>query len=163
MARKMLFPRGTVSMPSKSLDRFPAYAETEGLTGVESADRDRRRRIRMQVHWPLVFSRPGNPVVETVTNNLSSDGFYCLANTTFVPGEVTECTLGVPTHNPRNGGRVLAVQCKVRVIRVEVLQENGMYGVGCRIEDYRFTSEHASYRILGALSHEVTKNPKSDA
>ena len=145
MARKMLFARGTLSMPSKLLDPFPTFSETDGRTGADSMERDRRRRVRMQVHWPLFFSRPGSPqAVETVTHNLSSDGFYCLANTTFVPGEVTECTLGVPTRHPRNGERVLAVHCKVRVIRVEALQENGMYGVGCRIEDYSFLTANGA-------------------
>jgi hypothetical protein len=92
----------------------------------------------MQVHWPLAFFRPGTTALETVTHDLSSDGFYCQACATFVPGEIRDCTLHVPTHNPNGGERVLPVQCRVRIVRVEALTNDGVYGVGCRIEDYRF-------------------------
>jgi hypothetical protein len=93
------------------------------------------------VHWPIRFIRSGTgEIVETVTHDLSSDGFYCLANIAFVPGEIRECTLGVPMHNANNGDRVRPVLCRVRVIRVEALGEDGFYGLGCRIEDYRFST-----------------------
>lgn len=105
---------------------------------------ERRKRARAQVHWPLCFSRPGTPdLVRTTTHNLSSHGFYCIANAGFVPGELTECTLVVPTHHPNGGKPALPVLCKVRVIRVEVLGESGFCGVGCEIEDYRFLSSTA--------------------
>lgn len=99
---------------------------------------ERRRRTRMQVHWPLVFFQPGTPdTVESTTRDLSSEGFYCLAKTRFTPGEIRECTIRVPTHHPDTGDRVLPAQCKVRVVRVEAVGETGLYGVGFRIEDYR--------------------------
>ena len=102
---------------------------------------ERRRRVRAQVHWPLCFSRPGTAeMVRTITQDLSSHGFYCIVNAGFVPGEMRECTLVVPTHHPNGGRPALPVLCKVRVIRVEVLGESGLWGVGCQIEDYRFGS-----------------------
>jgi hypothetical protein len=127
-----------VPMLSKSVDRLPAYLNTHQIDEPQSAVRERRRRARVQVHWPIRFVRPGTvEIVETVTHDLSSDGFYCMANTAFVPGEIRECTLGVPMHNP-DKDRVRPVLCRVRVIRVEALAEGGFYGLGCRIEDYRF-------------------------
>ena len=139
MARKMLNAAWYFPMTTKLGDR-DSSVEAEGATGIKATiEPDRRKRVRMQVHWPLLFSRPGTTeMVTTVTRDLSSDGFYCLADTTFLPGDTVECTLGVPTRHPRHGDRVLAVQCRVRVIRVEALQEFGRFGVGCRIEDYRF-------------------------
>jgi len=105
----------------------------------KSATRDRRRRSRAQVHWPVAFSLRGTTeMVHTATHDLSSDGFYCIANTRFVPGETRDCMLAVPTHHPPNGAPALIVLCQVRVIRVEVLAESGSCGVGCRIIDYRF-------------------------
>ncbi|MBZ5621849.1 MAG: PilZ domain-containing protein [Acidobacteriia bacterium] len=125
-------------MLSKSVDRLPTYLDTHQID-TDSLVRERRRRARVQVHWPLCFMRPGTTqIVETVTHDLSSDGFYCLTNIAFVPGEIRECTLGVPMHHPNNGDRVRPVLCRVRVIRVEALGDDGFYGVGCRIEDYRF-------------------------
>lgn len=47
---------------------------------------EHRRRARTQVHWPILFlitgSRGGAPI-ETITENLSSDGFYCLCPTPY--------------------------------------------------------------------------------
>lgn len=129
-------------MLSKSVDRRPSYPDTHGGVEPDSVVRERRKRTRVQVHWPICFLRPGTTdFVETETHNLSSEGFYCLANTAFVPGEVRECTLGVPVHHPLDGDRVRPVLCRVRIIRVEALAEEGFYGIGCRIEDYRFISE----------------------
>jgi hypothetical protein len=93
----------------------------------------------MQVHWKLVFQEAGsNGDLESVTHDLSSEGFYCIAGAAFVPGEIRPCTLAIPTHHRNGGDPVVRVQCKVRVIRVEALADSGMYGIGCRIEDYRF-------------------------
>jgi hypothetical protein len=98
----------------------------------------------MQVHWPLRFLRCGVvDTVETVTSDLSSEGFYCLAKTPFVPGELKACTLGVPTNYPRRGERMLTVECKVRIVRIQ-LRDDGFYGLGCHIEDYRFVDVLAS-------------------
>ncbi|MGO9971174.1 MAG: PilZ domain-containing protein [Bryobacteraceae bacterium] len=116
----------------------------EGSLSVE-----RRKRVRARVHWPLYFSLPGTAEqVQTITQDLSSNGFYCVANAKFVPGEARECTLLVPTHHPNGGDPALPVLCKVRVIRVEVLAEAGFYGVGFQIEDYRFVNSEIRHEGL---------------
>jgi hypothetical protein len=74
--------------------------------------------------------------LETVTQNLSSDGFYCRIGTPFVAGERLECAFSVPAHHPNTTEQML-LECKVRIVRVEEPDENGLYGIGCRIEDYR--------------------------
>lgn len=123
------------SMSGRSIEQVPGYQDM-GYRPGECADR--RKRSRLQVHWPLRFLDGDTAdIVETVTRDLSSDGFYCLARMPFVPGEFKLCTLGVPTSHPRNTDRVLSVECTVRIIRVQA-QEDGFYGIGCRIEDYRF-------------------------
>jgi hypothetical protein len=141
MARKMLVEHGTVSMLAKSVEANPPCTDIHQLAETESASGDRRKRFRAQVHWTISFLRPGTTdTVETVTQDLSSDGFYCLVNTVFVPGEIRTCTLSVPTYYPRAKNRVRPVHCRVRVIRVEVMGAGDLYGVGCRIEDYRFAT-----------------------
>src|SRR5262249_55436952 len=137
-------------MLSKSVDRLPNYPDAHQTDETDAVTRERRRRTRVQVHWPICFLRPGTAeFIETVTHDLSCEGFYCLANTAFVPGEIRECTLGVPVHHPNNGDRVRPVLCRVRIIRVEALGEDGFYGIGCRIEDYRFISQGTG---LGSLA-----------
>ena len=129
-------------MLSKSVDCLPNYLNTRPIDQPETVLRERRRRSRVQVHWPVCFiiRMSTADCVRTVTHDLSSDGFYCLANTPFIPGEIRECVLGVPMHRSHSGDQVRTVHCRVRVIRVEALGEDGTYGVGCQIEDYHFSS-----------------------
>jgi hypothetical protein len=148
---------GWYFMLSKSVDRLPTYLNTHQIDEIDSVVRERRRRARVQVHWPICFIRPGaTENVETVTHDLSSDGFYCLANTAFVPGEIRECTLGVPMHHSNSGDRARPVLCRVRVIRVEALGEDGFYGVGCQIEDFRFiATPEANDRCTNATASQA--------
>jgi PilZ domain len=104
----------------------------------KSTARDRRKRTRAQVHWPLSFLSGTAEIIQTMTHNISSDGFYCIANARFVPGETRDCMLAVPTHSPHSDSPALPVRCKIRVIRVEMFAEGGFCGVGCQIVDYRF-------------------------
>lgn len=122
-------------MSAKPIEQVPAY---RAMNGEPYEWSERRKRGRVQVHWPVYFLKQGvADVVETVTSDLSSDGFYFLAKAPFVSGEFRVCTLGVPTNHPWSAERVLLVQCKVQIIRVKS-HGDGLYGVGCRIEDYRF-------------------------
>jgi hypothetical protein len=102
---------------------------------------ERRRRARAKVHWRLCFSLPGrSDLVWTVTEDLSSQGFYCIAKGLFVPGEIRKCALIMPTCDRSRGATAIQVACRVRVLRVDALQEVGMHGVACAIEDYSLTS-----------------------
>ncbi len=118
-------------MPAKS-DRH--LSELHRTAAVESLER--RRRTRVSVHWPLRFFRSDAPI-ETVTHDLSSDGFYFLTRDDFAPGEALSCMLGVPTHHPNGADRMAFVDCRIRIVRVEPAAEEGLYGIGCRIEEYR--------------------------
>jgi len=76
--------------------------------------------------------------VETVTEDLSSDGFYCLSKFRPAPGDLVACTLEVPVHSPNRTQHMVPLDCRVRVVRVEGPNADGLFGLGCRIEDYRF-------------------------
>ena len=127
-------------MSAKSVEHVPAFLEMNGTAFGEIAGQaDRRNRIRTQVRCPVRFLRAdAMDVLETTTQNLSSDGFYCLIESQFVPGESMACTLMLPAHQPHSTERMLLLECKVQIIRVEALNGDGLYGIGCRIEDYRF-------------------------
>jgi len=145
------FPKFT-RMPSTSAEALSTFPDVRPGRATVLGARERRRRARVQVHWPLFFLLPDvTRSIETVTENLSSDGFYCVANRAFVPGEVLSCVLSVPTHNPNGGEQIRAVRCWIRVIRVESLTEDGSYGVGCRIEDYRFVTNSGREDSLPAM------------
>ena len=108
------------------------------IGGSESLPLNRRKRARLRVQWRLQFRAHGRAAVETVTQDLSREGFYCVVGTPFVPGEVRECILHVPARDPENESRSVPVPCQVRVVRVEGLAETGLFGVACRVENYHF-------------------------
>jgi len=121
---------------------------------------NRRKRTRAQLHWPLSFPLTGTTeTVQTITQDLSSDGFYCIANARFVPGEARHCTLLVPTHHPGGENSPLHVLCKVRIIRVEVTGERGFYGVGCQIMDYRLVNSARGMELHGTFDDADAANP----
>lgn len=98
---------------------------------------ERRKRMRTLVHWPVLLLRDrGAEAIDTVTQNLSSGGFYCLSPLALTPGESILCALRVPAHDPNGGNRALALECKVSVLRAEAASD-GFFGIACRIEDYR--------------------------
>jgi hypothetical protein len=145
-------------MASLPINRFLSEVEMpEG--SVKSRAAERRKRVRAQLHWPISFALPGtSETVETTTQDLSSHGFYCVANARFVPGEARYGILTVPTHHPIGQNRHLHVLCKVRIIRVEVTAERGFYGIGCQIIDYRLVnSAHAMDLGIGFDSADTTE------
>jgi hypothetical protein len=105
----------------------------------KSVQAERRRRARVCVHWPVLLfpNRIGEDAVETITQNLSSRGFYCLSSKPFTVGELLLCTLQIPTNDLNAGEGHL--ECRVRVVRVETKASEDEYGIACRMEDYRFT------------------------
>jgi hypothetical protein len=100
--------------------------------------RERRRRARTNLHWPVLFRYHRADPVASVTENLSSHGFYCLSQTPFTSGELLLCWLTVPTHDPSAAKGTMQVECNVRVVRSEATSEEGLFGIACRIEDYHF-------------------------
>jgi len=133
-------PGDTNFMSANPLEIFSAYgalnhpAEVERPVAVE-----RRKRPRTRLHWPVVLFRShvGN-AIESETRDLSSNGFYCLANVAFTPGESLICNIKLPTHDPKGKHLERHLECRVRVVRVEVQDASAMFGVACLIEDYHF-------------------------
>jgi hypothetical protein len=108
---------------------------------------ERRRRVRTRVHWGVRFDRDGaRDTLETVTVNLSSEGFYCRSRISFVTGDVVTCTLKVPTYHPNGMDDTLSLNCRVQIVRVEGPDEEGFYGIGCHVVDYML---HITALILG--------------
>jgi hypothetical protein len=124
-------------MSANPLDVLTAHVGTRELAAIESTFRpERRKRARTQVHWPVLLLRNhGAEAIETVTQNLSSNGFYCLSPEPLKPGESLLCTLKLPAFDPRGEERTLALQCTVVVMRAES-SADGYFGLACRIEDY---------------------------
>jgi hypothetical protein len=96
---------------------------------------ERRKRKRIALHWPIrLFRDPAAPSVESTTENLTSNGFYCVSKEPFELGERLECIIAIPSGSFGYNESPIRLQCRVRVARVEDQQEG--FGLGCYIEDY---------------------------
>lgn len=101
---------------------------------------ERRKRTRVSVHWPLLLRREGaSEDIETMTENLSSSGFYCFSPKPVTIGERLRCRLTAPSYDPKGDRREIELDCRAMVLRVEAAAD-GSFGVACRIEDYRLAS-----------------------
>jgi hypothetical protein len=117
-----------------------AVAASTSNEGKRDPSLERRRKARTPVHWTLRFcSGPLTETIETVTQDLSSDGFYCFSRVPFIPGEQLICMLGIPAHRPDRSDRATELECQVKVVRVDPVRKEGYFGIGCKIEDYRLT------------------------
>jgi hypothetical protein len=98
---------------------------------------DRRSRPRLRLSYPLFLFRLGEASgIETRTEDISCEGFFCISESPFALHEMVECELVIPAGEPRNPtDRDLLMRCRAHVIRV-VRQRSSGFGVACRLEDY---------------------------
>jgi hypothetical protein len=100
---------------------------------------DRRKRPRVALHWPVrLFRQFEGPSVESTTENLSSEGLYCIISEPFKPGERLQCEIVIAGESLGFSESSIRLQCHVTVKRVEPLDRG--FGLGCHIEDYTFAT-----------------------
>jgi len=138
--RALGYPKDMLVNP---LELISSYVGVSKPTSMDRGIHDeRRKRARTMVHWPVLFFRDtAGEAIESITRNLSSGGFYCLSRVPFACGEPLICALKVPAHDPMGADRILALECRVRVLRCELTGADGFFGIACRIEDYRAIAE----------------------
>ncbi|MGB9605607.1 MAG: PilZ domain-containing protein [Bryobacteraceae bacterium] len=98
---------------------------------------ERRARLRLPVHWPLRIMPPngGEEVLDSVTENLSSQGFYCWISRALAPGDCLRCVIEFPSRSAASARR-LRLHCHAEVVRSERGPQPGMFGIACRIKEY---------------------------
>ena len=103
---------------------------------------DRRKHKRVALHWPVrLFRQSDKPLVEVVegtTENLSTEGLYCITRQLFKRGERLQCEIVILEENFGSSEPFLRLQCHVTVRRVELVHRR--FGLGCHIEDYSVTT-----------------------
>lgn len=124
------------------IDAFTAQHAGKDLETSKSGWRaERRHRHRTPVHWPLALFRDGaSTPIETVTQNLSSTGLYCLSPVPLTPGEKLRCALRVPAYDPHDEERHIIVECTALLVRAEAAAD-GFFGVACHIEEYHLACD----------------------
>jgi len=100
---------------------------------------DRRRRRRVAVHWPMhLFRQSGRPV-ESTTENLSSEGLYCITQEPFKQGERLQCMIVIPETVVGLESPIL-LECQVTIRRVENLR----HGFGLRLPYWGLLAYHVA-------------------
>ena len=95
---------------------------------------DRRKRKRVPLHWSVRLLRQKGRSVESTTENLSSEGLYCITQERFKRGERLQCEIVIPEESAGSPEPYLRLQCHVTIERVEHVHRG--FGLGCHIEDY---------------------------
>jgi len=73
-----------------------------------------------------------------MTENLSSEGLYCITQEPFKLGEDMKCEIVLPGEIFGSSEPSIRMQCHITVRRVERLGRG--FGLGCHIEDYSLGS-----------------------
>ena len=119
--------------------------ESLELTPFESGAEDSRPAVERRLHqrirlrWPLSILKETADsdtarVVTTVTENLSSRGFWCVLDETLAAGEHFACILDFPCRRDPEP-ECQALRCQAQVVWVRTMAD-GRFGIGCRIDDY---------------------------
>ena len=125
-------------------------AETEAW----NASADRRRSLRVPLHWTVYLTCHGVPhPLRSTTENLSRGGFYCCVTDPLTPGEHIQCDIVVPTHASQNPEAILFLRCCAQVLRVELLAHG--YGLACRIDDFSVLQRTRDGKKLAARAAET--------
>jgi hypothetical protein len=104
---------------------------------------ERRRRPRFRLFCPVRLFRLGSGSrIDTKTEDISCEGFFCVTGSLLSPKEQLECELVIPIDS-RNSDEVLILRCRAEVVRVERQKENLFFGVACRLADYRIERERS--------------------
>ena len=103
--------------------------------------RERRSRPRLSLALPLVLTRSAQAErIETHTENVSCDSFYCISDRPLTPNEIVECELLIPGDSVSSVPEGdLWLSCHARVVRVVAREPQAGFGVACRLEDYTIT------------------------
>lgn len=125
---------------------LPEKLATTPVERTPAVEAERRRRTRLQVHWPVCFRGDSLAAeVRTTTSNLSSDGFYCISQIPLAPGAVLTCELNIPAYGPDFPHQELSLECLVRIVRIDSPNDDGHFGIACQITDFHLA--HAVYCV----------------
>ena len=97
---------------------------------------ERRKQRRLPLRWPIRLTAPPLGTINTKTENLSAQGFFCFLESTLALGSILDCSLTIPNYNPAAAEAMRSILCQAEVVRLEVSGKKSGIGVGCRILDF---------------------------
>ncbi len=101
---------------------------------------DRRKRPRFALRCPVRLAMNDRAsALETQTENVSSAGFYCVAEEPLSLGEMVECVLQLPDWRRGLRDKEPLLRCRARVVRVT--PSGCGYGLAFSIIAFEFSLE----------------------
>lgn len=97
---------------------------------------ERRKCERVHLRCALVLWSPREgTVIQTETENISSEGLYFVCGSPFKIGEQLEGTIQLPWRASKSDVSCLSLQCSVDIVRIQERSPN-KFGIGCRFLSY---------------------------
>jgi hypothetical protein len=87
-----------------------------------------------------LFLLPAGPsaLIETQTENVSMNGFFCYSDRLFPPGERLRFLLRLsPGGGETNAGKSVYLDGLAEVVHVKIGSMSHRFGLGCRVDGYR--------------------------
>jgi len=126
---------------------------------------ERRNQPRTNLRVPLYLLPKGATVpIQTETQDLSLEGFYCYTERFFAPGEYCQFLMLLPPATKSSfalGG--ICLQGSVQIVRLTVTGDL-KYGLGCHLMSYRVLSNPELLTpegIISALLENEHQEPRS--
>lgn len=82
--------------------------------------------------------------VTAETDNLNIEGFYCISDEPFSPGDRLDCEILIPANGAASHSPNLVLRRLVRVLRVEIRGLEPGFGIACQFVDPATVSVTAS-------------------
>lgn len=97
---------------------------------------ERRKRERFRAQWRVRLWSASGEIVEALTANVSSGGFYCYSSKQFSEGDRVRALLEMKGGSAEGEAPKLVLRCDIEVLRVEALIDGCQWGFACQILDY---------------------------
>ena len=95
---------------------------------------ERRKYERLPLRLPVRFINERGSETCCFTENISSEGFYCVSPDPFVPGDLLEVQLLLPAHNPGRDEKRVRLKCQAQVVRIDSTWLGPGFGIGCGLK-----------------------------
>jgi hypothetical protein len=115
-----------------------AAAKAARRTSSSPGAAEKRKHPRFKLACPVRIHRDGDPrEIETHTEDISCDGFFCRSDHAFLPHEHLDCEVLIPGSELHSAaGGQLVMSCRVEVVRLVPAAPQAKSGIACRVEDY---------------------------
>jgi hypothetical protein len=114
---------------------------------------ERRHRPRLRLAYTVRLTRlSGGAWIETTTEDISCEGFFCVTDAALSPREILACELVLAPESERAAlQETIILRCRAEVVRVERRNDKSCFGVACRLSDYTIECRLSQQELSDSL------------